>query len=233
LFIAIDPGEHHNMAGFVKNYGVQFMNNYIISLRGNGPTAVAVAVMFAPTSKVTQDFQTGKDNTYAVFDLASELQVATDLPNGLKATEIVKTSPFSITMTDLKKKISEEDLPKAKPITVGVEVSGRLDHDKDGSVTETNKINEKEKTFETVVFGDSAFVANQSLFLGVNRDLALNSIDDLAHEMDIIGNRPKAYKGTILDLGRYQQLGVIAGGISLPIVLLIMSAVMWYRRRGA
>jgi ABC-type uncharacterized transport system involved in gliding motility auxiliary subunit len=231
LLIAVDPGERHNLSGFLKEYGVEFMNNYVVSLSRGGYTALAMAVQFSPTSKITEDFQSGKDNVYAVFDLASELRVAASVPNGLKLNEIVKSSPYSLGLTDIKQKIQQADLSRSQAFTLAIEVTGRLDHNADGTVTE--KSGEKDKVFEAVVFGDSDFLSNQSILLGVNRDLALNTAADLAHEADLIGARAKSYQGTVLDMGRYQQAGIVLGGIGLPVVLLIFSGVMWFRRRGA
>jgi hypothetical protein len=163
--------------------------------------------------------------------MASELRPSASIPNGFKVDEIVKSSPYSLALNDLKQKITQQDLPKAQMFTLGVEVQGRLDHNADGTATETS--HDKEKTFEAVVFGDSDFVSNQSILLGLNRDLALNAAADLAHEADLIGTRAKSYKGTVLDLGRYQQAGIVLGGIGLPVILLILSGIMWFRRRGA
>lgn len=234
LLVAIDPGQRQNLAGFLKSFGVEFMNNYVISLSRNGYTPMAVGLIFSPLSKVTESFQTGKDNNYAVFDLASEMRTAPDKPGSFKVTEIVKTSPNSLAVSDLQKELNENDLGKMQTFALGMEVTGRMDEkDANGKVTETNAADEKNKQFELLAYGDSDFMSNQAIFLGVNRDLALNSAADLAHETDLIGSHPKSYKGTVLDIGRYQQLGVIGGGIGLPIFLLISSGVMWFRRRGA
>lgn len=233
LLVAIDPGERQNISGFVRDYGVEFQNNYVVSLNRGSYTGLAVAIQFSPVSKVTQDFQTGQANTYAVFDIASELRMSPSPPNGVKVEPIVLTTPQSFAMSDIKQKVQEIDSSKLKSFAVAMEISGRLDHNADGTVTETSREKDKEKIFEAIVFADSDFLSNQSLFLGVNRDLALNAAADLAHEMDIIGTRAKSYKGTILDLGRYQLAGILLGGMGLPIFLFIVAVLMWFRRRGA
>ncbi len=232
LLIAIDPGQRHNLSGFVRNYGIEFMNNYVISLSQGGYTSMAVGLVFSPQSQITQTFQAGR-NAYAVFELASQIKPAVNVPNGLKVTEIVSSSPMSIPVADLTKQVTAKDLPDAQSYPLALEVTGRLDKDADGKVTETNASDEKAKQFKAVVYGDSDFLSNQSILLGVNRDLALNTAADLAHEMDLIGIRAKSYKGTVLELGRYQAIAVVVLGIGFPIFLLLMSGVMWYRRRGA
>jgi ABC-type uncharacterized transport system involved in gliding motility auxiliary subunit len=232
LMIAADPGLHHNLAGLLHSFGVEFANDYVISLSRDGYSPMAVAVMFSPESKITQDFQSGAGNTYAVFDVASQLRVTPDIANNLKAIEIVKSTPMSLAVSDLKTGVTGSAVKSAHPLTLGIQVYGDYAADPRGKVTETNKP-DPDKLFEVVVFGDSDFVSNQSIFLGINRDLALNTAADLAHETDLIGKRPKSFKGTVLELSRYQQIGVVMGGIGLPIFLLITSGIMWYRRRGA
>ena len=233
LLITVDPGERQNLAGFLRSYGVDFMNNYVVSLNRGSYTALAVAIQFSPNSKVTEDFHSGQNNVYAVFDMASELRPSTTVPNGIKVQPIVQSAPQSFALNDIKEKIREIDVSKLQTFTLGMEIKGRLDHNPDGSATETSDASQKEKIFEAVVFGDSDFISNQSIFLGVNRDLALNAAADLAHETDLIGTHAKSYKGTILDLGRYEEASILLSGMGLPIFLFIIAIMMWFRRRGA
>ncbi len=84
-----------------------------------------------------------------------------------------------------------------------------------------------------MIFGDSDFVSNKSIAQGLNRDLALNSFSFLAQEDDLISIRPKQPKGTQLMMTKYTQLGLVGAGVGLPLILLILGGVVWFRRRGA
>jgi hypothetical protein len=204
-----------------------------VSLSRGNYTGLAVGIIFSPISEVTRDFQTGQSNVYAVFDIASELKVASKVPNGLKVEPIVRSSPQSFTLNDIKERVTEINQSRLQAFALAMDVTGRLDHNADGSVTETSDAKDKEKIFEAVIFGDSDFLSNQSILLGVNRDLALNAAADLAHESDLIGTHAKSYQGVIMDFGRYQTASIILGSICLPIFLLIVGFLMWVRRRGA
>lgn len=225
LLIAVDPGMRHNFASLLHTFGVEFVNNYVISMNAEGFTPMAIGTSFSPQSKITQSF--GSQKVYVAFDSASQLKVAADKPIDLKVDELVKSTESSLPIPDLKYEISRKDLSNAKAYPLAMQVTGKLAGD--GSVAPDAKPGD----FEAIIFGDSDFMSNQSLFLGVNRDLALNSAADLAHDSETIGQRPKSFKGTVLEIGRYQQAGVILGGIGLPIVLLILSFVTWVRRRSA
>ncbi|MCB0411043.1 MAG: gliding motility ABC transporter, partial [Bdellovibrionales bacterium] len=75
--------------------------------------------------------------------------------------------------------------------------------------------------------------ANKSFFQGLNRDLALNAFSYLVKETDLVSIRPKQPKGTQMILTQYSQLGLVGGGVMLPLVLLITAGVLWFKRRGA
>jgi ABC-type uncharacterized transport system involved in gliding motility auxiliary subunit len=232
MLIAIDPAQRQNLAAFLHDYGVEFANNYVISLDQGKATGLAIGLVFSPTSKVTQDFMIGQKNAYVLFDLASELKISASIPNGLKVEPIVRSSPDSFAISDLKTQVKVNPA-QLQSIPLVVEIKGRLDHNADGSTTETNLIGEKDKVFEAIVIGDSDFMSNQGLFLGQNRDLALNAAAELAHEDDLIGMRAKSYKGTILFLNRSQSIIIFLASVALPLLLFIASIMLWFRRRGA
>jgi ABC-type uncharacterized transport system involved in gliding motility auxiliary subunit len=219
LFIALDPGQHSNLAAFVKTLGVEFQNNYVITVApvvGGGP-AVVLGRNFDGGSDITKSFPNGA--SFALFYLASEVKAAPNLPPTLKVVDLVKTDNFSFTMNDLKQKLTQR--PKTEVVTLAVEAKGKTEDNKSG------------KDFQAVVFGDSDFLTNRSLQLGVNRDLGLNSFASLANQKDLLSIRPKLPKGTNLMLTGLARWGIILGGLALPIILFITSGVVWFRRRGA
>jgi ABC-type uncharacterized transport system involved in gliding motility auxiliary subunit len=120
-------------------------------------------------------------------------------------------------------------------ITLGVEVKGTLpslDKAKDKD-KEKKDDNSAAKAFQAVVFGDSDFLSNRGLFLGVNRDLALNAFAGLTNQKDLLSIRPKLPKGSIVVLTQVSRLMIIISFMALPILLLLTSGVLWFRRRGA
>jgi ABC-type uncharacterized transport system involved in gliding motility auxiliary subunit len=83
-----------------------------------------------------------------------------------------------------------------------------------------------------VVCGDSDFAANSSLSLGGNADLFLNSVNWLAEEEALISIRPEpeVSRELILSAGqaRFLQYSSV---IFLPAAVLLVGAVVWWRRR--
>lgn len=217
LFILLDPGQRHNLGLLTKVIGVEFMNNYVVTMTpvvGGGPATV-LGRTFSAENPITGSFPA--NSSFSVFPLISEVRAAPDMDPGNHAVDIVKSDNYSFTMNDISK--PPQGQPQTKQVTLGIDVTG--------------KPGKAEKSFEAVVFGDSDFVSNRALALGVNRDLALNAIAKLAEQNDLISIRPKSVKGMVMVLTFYQRLGVLIVGMALPVLLLVLAGVMWFRRRGA
>ena len=218
LLIAIDPGQRHNLAQLTKTFGVEFANNYILNeynqLLGRS-AAAAIGLYFDPGHEITRPFQTGRN--YAVFDLASELRPAQDKAVSILTVEVIKTDKNSFTLNELAKTARPTE---RKEFAVAIVSSGKWD---DAAT----------KEFQAVVIGDSDFLTNKAFNQGLNHDFAMNGIATLANEKDLISIRSKQAKGTKMTMTRTTQLGVIFGGMAIPLMLLITSGVVWFRRRGA
>jgi ABC-type uncharacterized transport system involved in gliding motility auxiliary subunit len=216
LFIALDPGQRHNLANLTKTFGIEFENNYLLTttqITAFGAAGV-LGIVFDPSSEITRSFPNGA--AYALFPLASELRPAQGRDEKIEVKEIVKSDPHSFTVADATKSITPPQ--KLESYTVGMSSRGP---GKEG------------KTFQAVVFGDSDFITNRGMAAGINRDLALNAFAQLTEQKDLISIRPKLPKGTVLMLSATQRLVIILIGLSIPLLLLISSAVIWFRRRGA
>ena len=50
--------------------------------------------------------------------------------------------------------------------------------------------------FKVVIFGDSNFLTNSALNLGIHKDMALNIMSYLADRENLLNIRPKQPKGT-------------------------------------
>lgn len=227
LFVALDPGQRHNLANLTRSMGVQFANNYVLTqtqIVGGGPMTV-LGREFDKNSEVTKSLP--QASSFAVFPIVSEVMPATEKTEGFNVREIVKTDGYSFTINDISKPIRGR--PETKAISIGLEVKGKV------AAVEPKKGEEKvePENFEAIIFGDSDFLANRVLQVGVNRDLAMNAIASLANQADLISIRPKMPKGTMVTLTYYARLAVIVAGLAVPILLMILSAVLWFRRRGA
>jgi ABC-type uncharacterized transport system involved in gliding motility auxiliary subunit len=225
LLIAADPGQRHNLSLLTRTLGVEFKNNYVLSpisqLMGRS-MASSVGVTYDETSEITNKFH----GNMTVFDLVSEVTVAPDGPEGLQSVELVKTHESSFAASELKNVQRSEQ----RPFVVAVSVSGSLAGKKPDS---PESAGDTSGEFAAVVVGDSDFLTNKGLINGLNRDLALNSLTYLAKEADLVTIRPKQMNGTELIMTTTTQKTVVLAGLALPLFLLAMSGVLWFRRRSS
>lgn len=226
FFLALDPGEKHQLANLVKSFGGEFENNYIITfnpLVGRG-AAAAIGAFYDQTNEITKPFVNGQSRT--LFDMASEVTLAPSKPAAIKGFELIKTGDNSFTMQELKQVSGVKD---HKPHTVAIELKGQIPPALNAKVQ-----NEKpSKDFDAVVVGDSDFLANKTIEVGLNKDFAMNVVASLSGEADLVSIRPREAKSDHLIITNESKIGVVAAGLGLPVILLILSGVTWYRRRGA
>jgi ABC-type uncharacterized transport system involved in gliding motility auxiliary subunit len=82
------------------------------------------------------------------------------------------------------------------------------------------------------VIGSSAWAANSFIGFNGNRDLALNAINWLASDEDLISIRPKDRDDRRITLTRAQMNWVrITSQFLLPIFVVVGGVSVWWRRR--
>ncbi len=213
LFVAADPGEKHNIVEIDKIFGVQFQNDYVLDTRVQlsqvGPI-IALGSTHSHTSDIT------KSTADQLFLLASSLIKSPDASSSFKFEELVQTGASTQAVMKL------EDTPKVVskgPHTIVMQVTGKLE----GS----------DKEFSAIFAGDSDFLSNQLYDKYGDRDLAMNSISYLAKDDDLIAIHPKTPRATKLNvISSYKNyLAVVL--ILAPLIMLLSSGVIWWRRRTA
>lgn len=92
-------------------------------------------------------------------------------------------------------------------------------------------VNDREQRI--VVVGSGSFLANAYSGNGGNLDLGINMVNWLAHEENLITTQPRATIDSAITLSK-NQLSVISIGfvIALPLLLLVIGGVLWWRRRA-
>ncbi|MGE0761772.1 MAG: GldG family protein [Bdellovibrionales bacterium] len=222
LLVLADPGEKHNLAGFLKPLGVEFSNTYVISVgvqvEGLGPQAV-VGLDFDQNSDITKPFVNG--NTYTLMFLATEVRKSPGAPADFQVQEILRTNPRSMTLSELSNDAKRGEL---RAYSLATTSKGKL-KDKEGKISD--------KDFAVVVFGDSDFVTNKLSGQPTNMNIVLNSIASLSGDTDLISVRPKQPKATKLVLTAGPWLAMVGVSVLLPLLLMITGSVFWFRRRSA
>ncbi|MDE2726789.1 MAG: hypothetical protein OXI19_02115, partial [Gemmatimonadota bacterium] len=91
---------------------------------------------------------------------------------------------------------------------------------------------EHELKTRIVVVGNSAFANNTYIRLPGNGDLALNILNWLAQEEDLLAIRPKSSDTRLVQISLSQMRDIfIVTGILSPIGILIAGVVVWWRRK--
>ena len=262
IFMALDPGEKHGLKPFLKEYGIDYQDNFVL-IAQNSPfgrivTEQALAVSFDTGHSITRRLSTLK-NTPAVFNRASVVTAMDGSEDKWDLSRLVRTVNYSFAVPKLTEKVKIGSL---SAFTVAVEVKPKKEEeeasssdphgdsheghdsseeksgssDKEKDTEEKNKKDSsgsEEKGFRLVVFGDSDFLTNKNIYNGVNRDLALNAVISLVDEEDLITIRPKQAKGTEISLTGNHRMGLVLLMVILPLIFLFLSLWLWYRRREA
>lgn len=216
FFVMIDPGQKHNLNALLKEWGLEFSNTYLVNqgLRIAGASDLMVAgYEYDSANPITTPFQTRQ--ALSVFNLASEVRKDPGAKVDFQVSSLVKTTPLSFSISELKENAMRSE---PRPYSIGVQVKGKMG----------------EKEFSAVVFGDSDFVTNAFISaVPTNESLTMNIMADLTGEKDLISIRPKTPAKTTLVMTNGKWLSVVGAGAGLPIVLIILGSIVWYRRRSA
>lgn len=232
FLVAADPGERSQIAQLTKTFGIEFGNNFLVNefnFLAQRDAGEALGVAFDKSSEITRAFRSGQN--FTAFPLASQVSKAPDAPGSLTIRELIKTNEASYAVSDLSR-ANKPESPRQQ-FTLAMSAEGRLPgRTLEGPEGQT-KAEESSENFAAVVFGDSDFLTNAWIIQGINRDMILNAMAYLAKEADLISIRPKKVEGTRLNLTPTTRVIVVIAGLLLPLALLVSSAVVWFRRRGA
>ncbi|HZP34690.1 MAG TPA: Gldg family protein [Candidatus Acidoferrales bacterium] len=222
VLLLLDPETDPKVDSVLDAWNVSLGSNVVIDasgvgrLFGTGP-AVPLVVDYG-ANPIVQNF-TG---TMTFFNLARTVSIKDKSKSDPEATELLKTSPRSFTVPNLKTKEVRYDPAKdqAGPLSLGVAAERKSGS---GAASKDSRL---------VVIGNSAFATNQWAGLQRNGDLFVNTINWLAQDEDLISVRPKnpTNRRVILTETQQREL-VLASLFFLPGLVLISGAVIWFKRR--
>lgn len=206
--------------GVLKRLGIQVRNDIVVdpasSLLGDIASPMVNNFGWSP---ITKDLRAA-----AIFPLARSLAIDQKPPEGVSLVEFAKTGAESWGETDLSNRSVTFDASKdvEGPLTLGV--SAEVAH-KAGGVTIA-------PTARLVVYGDSDFASNALASALGNLDLFANSVNWLAEDESLISIRAKPPTEHMLSMTSSEQiLALVSSLIFLPLAVLLVGAVVWWRRR--
>lgn len=215
-----EPGDDPVLSDVLAEWGLGYGNDVIVD-----PERALFGM--DPLSPVVDSFSYSEITRHlpaVVIGTARSVTRTIEQPEDVSILALVESSDASWGETDFEALTRQEarydegdDLPGPLAMAMSVE-SYAEDEDAVGT--------------RLVVCGDSDFAANANLSLGGNIDLFLNSVNWLAEEEELISIRPEqdVSRELILSAGqaRFLQYSSV---IFLPAAVLLVGAVVWWRRR--
>jgi len=211
-------GDNDALTNLLSNWGVTVDKDLILDLNPIGQLAGFGGQVALVSSYESQPIVSPMKGHMTGFPLARSLQIK----NGDKTTieKLFDTSDTSLATSKLNSPEINPDDPQNKkgPMTLGAA----------GSYT-TGKQNSQGRF---VVIGSSAWAANSFLSFNGNRDLALNTMNWLSSDEDLISIRPKENDDRRITMTTAQMTLVrITSQFLFPLAVIVGGVVVWWRRR--
>ena len=232
LFFAVDPTSEADFSSLLSRVGVKVDKTFVLTTEPiAGGDALAVAAQdFNQNSKITNKLE---KNSLALFYEASEL-TALDSQE-YEVEKLISSLPTMIPVTSLKS--YQEEVKGVKPKSVVLALQSELKDNHEGHDHSDENIDLKntdlEKKSKIIVFGDSDFLTDLYITTVFNKDLALNSFAYLSNVESLISIQPKVSKKTELILTSVYSAFIIIFPIFIPLVTLLISSILWFRKRSA
>ena len=228
------------LIAFIAEWGIEVRNDVVVDVSGMGQllgtnATVPVAATY-PAHPITEDFA-----LLTAFPLTRSVGITAASQNDRVAQVFIETSPRSWAESDLTEleagEVEMGDTDTPGPIAIGAAVTvaanpsrpdepdalpGQANQEDDSPAPETR----------VAVIGDSDFAANGSLGIQGNRDLALNTINWLAQQENLISIRPRQPEDRRITLTADQQLRITwMSLLMIPAAVIGTGLVTWWRRR--
>lgn len=224
LLIAFDQNTTTSMTEFVQLYGVRYKAGLVFNVLNSqmGPVVNAdqptVAVQYSVLSEITKMFSA---NQATLFWKPQHFEVLS-VPEKLQSDILIKSPEASVVLENEKSTDYQGD---PQSYNLAVLINGLIDSD-------------SKQEMKLLLFSDADFMSNSYLNQNNNKDLLLNSASYLTGEMDLIAISPKdptatPMKLTIPEFNQFYKFIVVGLFIPLPFIFLIISAVLWFRRKNA
>jgi ABC-type uncharacterized transport system involved in gliding motility auxiliary subunit len=226
VFFALDPSSEADFNPLLNELGVNVERNFVLTTQPiAGGDALAIAAQsFDESSEITSKLEEG---SIVLFYEATEVNKIEDTVQ--RVTPLVESLPTMIPVKNLKTYQEEIQGKSVKSSNLAVLSEGLLSHD-----GHDHKDEDKGETpFKVIVFGDSDFLSDAYLNTVYNKDIALNSFAYLTGEENLISIQPKVAEDTKLILTSAYSAFIIIFPIVIPLLSLIVSSVLWFRRRSA
>ncbi|MGH9599989.1 MAG: GldG family protein [Terracidiphilus sp.] len=213
-----DIAANDALTGMLAGWGVTLDKDLILDLSPVGQLMGLGAQVALVTSYGSQPIVTDMKGTATGFPLARSMQIQDTGKTSVQ--QLFSSSGTSLATTDLSSGEINVNDPKNKKGPMILAAAGTYDIGKPNSQG------------RFVVVGDSTWASNSFLNFNGNADLALNSIDWLASDEDLISIRPKPAADQRITMTRAQLIWVrLTSQFILPLIVIFFGLFVWWKRR--
>lgn len=215
---ADDVAPNDALTGMLAGWGVTLDKDLVLDLNPVGQLMGLGAQVALVTSYGSQPIVAGMKGSATGFPLARSLQIH-DTGN-TTVQQLFESGSTSLATANLSSGEINVNDPKNKKGPMVLAAAGTYSTGKPSSQG------------RFVVVGDSTWATNSFLRFNGNSDLALNSIDWLASDEDLISIRPKPPADQRITMTKAQLIWVrLTSQFGLPLIVLIFGVAVWWRRR--
>jgi len=210
--------ENDALGNLLESWGVTLKKDLILDLNPIGQLAGLGPQVALVTSYSSQPIVTGMKGSATGFPLSRSM----DIKNTDKTSveKLFDSSESSLATTNLSSPEIDPNDPKNLKGPMTIAAAGTYTTGKEGSQG------------RFVVVGSSSWAANSFLNFNGNRDLALNTMDWLSSDEDLISIRPKEQDDRRITMTRAQLSWVRAvSQFLLPCAVVIAGISVWWHRR--
>ena len=206
------------LTNLLQSWGVTMNKDLILDLNPIGQLAGLGPQVALVTSYDSQPIVNGMKGTATGFPLSRSIEIK----NADKTTvqKLFSSSSTSLATNNLSSPAVDPNDPKNKKGPLTIAAAG------------TYNTGKQDSQGRFVVIGSSSWAANSFMKFNGNSDLALNTIDWLASDEDLISIRPKPEEDRRITMTRAQLNWVrITSQFLLPLVVVFAGVSVWWRRR--
>jgi len=206
------------LTNLLQSWGITLDKNLILDLNPIGQLAGLGPQVALVTSYEAQPIVSGMKGTATGFPLSRSIEIK----NGDKTSlqKLFDSSSTSLATSNLSSPEVDANDPKNKKGPLTIAAAG------------TYSTGKQDSQGRFVVVGSSSWAANSFIKFNGNSDLALNTIDWLASDEDLISIRPKQEEDRRVTMTNAQlSLVRLTSQFLLPLVVVFAGFSVWWRRR--
>lgn len=206
------------LSGLLASWGVMLQKDLILDLNPIGQLAGLGPQVALVTTYASQPIVSEMKGTATGFPLVRSMDIKSEGKSTVE--KLFSSSDSSLATTKLNSPDVDPNDPKNKKGPLTIAAAGSYNTGKENSQG------------RFVVIGSAAWAANSFLNFNGNRDLALNTMNWLSSDEDLISIRPKAPEDRKVTMTRAQMNVVrITSQFIIPLIVIFAGISVWWRRR--